>query len=288
MTRAAPTTDPTATVARLERRIRGYGEPRGLVAFSGGVDSSTVLAVAARALGPRSVTAVTAVSPSYPAGELEEAMVVANGIGVAHRVIHTGEVDREAYARNDGERCFHCKTELYATIGRLVGESRAERTVLMAGANADDAGDFRPGLRAGRQQGVRNPLLEEGLGKDDVRAIARLLELPVADKPALACLSSRVAFGIRITSDLLGRIDRAEQAVRDLGFDPVRVRHFGESAVVEVVASEVQRLLSHPALPELRRVLTAMGWQRVDVDLRGYRSGSMNETLSEPIPTKSG
>jgi uncharacterized protein len=288
VTRETTAIDPRAIATRLEQRIGSYGEPRGLVAFSGGVDSSTVLALAARALGPELVTAITAVSPSYPAGELEEAMGVAQGIGVSHRIIHTSEVDREAYARNDGERCFHCKTELYATIGRLVGESRAERTVLMAGANADDAGDFRPGLRAGRQQGVRNPLLEEGLGKDDVRAIARLLELPVADKPALACLSSRVAFGIRITSDLLGRIDRAEQAVRDLGFDPVRVRHFGESATVEVMGSEVERLLAHPELPELRRILQTMGWQRVDVDLRGYRSGSMNETLSEPIPTKSG
>lgn len=267
---------PAELAALVEQRIRSYGGRRGVVAFSGGVDSSTVLALAARALGPTSVTAVTAVSPSYPAGELEQAAAAAARIGVEHRVIETGEVDREAYARNDGDRCFHCKTELYATIKRLALTS--EDRIVLAGANADDTGDFRPGLRAGRERGVRNPLLEEGLSKQQVRAIARVLELPVADKPALACLSSRVAFGVRITPNLLGRIDRAEQAVRALGFEPVRVRHYGDRASIEV--DDVERLLAHPELPGLRAHFEAMGWRRVDVDPHGYRSGSMNATLS--------
>jgi uncharacterized protein len=267
------------TLDRLERRVRSYNARRALVAFSGGVDSAVVLAVAARALGQDSVTGVTAVSPSYPAGELEQAKAVAASLGVRHRVVITGEVEREAYARNDGERCFHCKTELYGTLRRLVAAEPREEAVVMAGANADDAVDFRPGLRAARQQGVRNPLLEEGMGKGDVRAAAGALRLTVADKPALACLSSRVAFGIRITPDLLGRIDRAEQELRDLGFEGVRIRHFGDEAIIEVGEPDVPLLLSHPGLPSLLDRLRAMGWSQVSVDPRGYRMGRMNATL---------
>jgi uncharacterized protein (TIGR00268 family) len=186
------------------------------------VDSSVVLALAARSLGADGVVAVTAVSPSYPAGELEAAATVAADLGVLHRVVHTHEVEREAYARNDAVRCYHCKAELYATLSRVVSSAPAGAVVL-AGANADDLGDVRPGLWAGERAGVRNPLLEEGVGKPAVRAIARALRLTVADKPALACLSSRVELGIRITPGLLHRIDRAEGVVRALGFEIVRV-----------------------------------------------------------------
>jgi uncharacterized protein len=289
VTEMAVRADPSVVVGRLEERIRSYGAPRAIVAFSGGVDSSTVLALAVRALGADSVTGITAISPSYPAGELDHAERVAAAIGVAHRTIETMEVEREAYARNDGERCFHCKTELYATIGRLLRLSGD--AAVLAGANADDVGDFRPGIRAGRQRGVRNPLLEEGLRKDEVRAVARELGLWVADKPALACLSSRVAFGVRITPDLLTRIDQAECLVRDLGFDVVRVRHFGDRASIEV--DDVAGLLAHPDLPSVRARLESMGWRRVDVDLKGYRAGSMNRTLvsdggTVPIKTHRG
>jgi pyridinium-3,5-biscarboxylic acid mononucleotide sulfurtransferase len=263
----------------LDRRIRSYGAARAIVAFSGGVDSAVVLATAARALGAEAVTAVTAVSASYPAGELEQARQVAASLGVKHRAVLTGEVEREAYARNDGERCFHCKTELYATLHRLISERRRPATVVMAGANADDAQDFRPGMRAARQQGIRNPLLEEGLGKEAVRAAARALGLGVADKPALACLSSRVAFGLRIDAGLLGRIDQAEREVRALGFDSVRVRHFGRTATIEVDGTDVSRLLSHPSLHGLLGRLKEMGWSEVTVDPAGYRTGRMNETL---------
>jgi uncharacterized protein len=266
-------------IARLDRRVRSYGAARAVVAFSGGVDSALVLAVAARALGAEAVTAVTAVSASYPAGELEQARTVAAGLGVKHRTVHTGEVQREAYARNDGDRCFHCKMELYATLRRLTAEQRRPATVMMAGANADDARDFRPGLRAARQQGIRNPLLEEGLGKIAVRGAARVLGLGVADKPALACLSSRVAFGVRIDAGLLGRIDRAERAVRGLGFEAVRVRHFGRTASIEVEGGDVSRLLRHPSLDGLLGELKEMGWDEVTVHPDGYRMGRMNETL---------
>jgi uncharacterized protein len=273
----------TDTIHRLERAIESYGTTRAVVAFSGGVDSAVVVAVAARALGHPAVTAVTAVSPSYPAGELDAARQVAGALGVAHRTVQTQEVEREAYARNDAMRCFHCKTELYATLGRLVSEVGGPDMVVMAGANADDEHDFRPGLQAARQQGVRNPLLEEGIGKPLVRAIARWLGLAetVAEKPALACLSSRVAYGIRITPELLARIDRAERAVRGLGFDVVRLRHLGERATIEVPAESVGRLKGHPALQGLLCEIRGMGWREVAIDPHGYRSGRLNALLTE-------
>jgi uncharacterized protein len=279
------TINPRSLACRVEDRICGYARPTALVALSGGVDSSVVLALAARAIGSDAVTAVTAVSPSYPAGELEAAREVAAFVGTPFRVVRTGEVDREAYARNDGRRCFHCKAELYGVLRRLsTGESRGQAAVL-SGANADDQLDVRPGLVAGAGLGVKNPLLEEGIGKHDVRAVARMLHLPVADKPALACLSSRVAFGIRITSNLLGRIDRAEGAVRALGFATVRVRHLGEVASIEVPATDVARLMAHPELPAIEQMLRDLGWSRVEIDPRGYRQGSMNATLirTEPL-----
>lgn len=256
----------------LERRIRSYGD-RAIVAFSGGVDSSVVLAVAARALSTRDVVAVTAISPSYPAGELETAARVAEELGVEHRTVTTHEVEREAYARNDALRCFHCKTELYAVLGRIAAEARAARAVVLSGANADDLADVRPGLRAGERAGVRNPLVDERVGKGTVRAIARALGLRVADKPALACLSSRVQLGLRITPELLARIDRAERAVRALGFDLVRVRHRGDRATVEVPAHELDRLRSHPDLARTVATIRNLGWPDVTVDPRGYRQG---------------
>lgn len=261
-------------VARLERRIAGYGSPTAVVAFSGGVDSAVVTALAARALGSGQVTAVTAVSPSYPAGELASARETVDALSVAHRVVETREVERDAYARNDAMRCYHCKAELYGVLRRIANEARG--SVVLAGANADDRLDVRPGLLAAQQQGVRNPLLEEEVGKAEVRAVAAHLDLVVAGKPALACLSSRVAFGIRITPDLLTRIDRAEQAVRALGFDPARVRHFGDRATIEVAPEEVGRLAAHAELPRLLVALRAFGWTDVQVDPLGYRQGSMN------------
>src|SRR5262249_33703056 len=208
-------------------------------------------------------------------GELEGARAVASEIGVAHRVIETHEVERESYARNDEQRCFHCKTELYTTLGRLASTAGPGVAVL-AGANADDLADVRPGLRAATQHAVRNPLLEEHVRKAEVRAIARQLNLSVAEKPALACLSSRVAFGLRITPKLLSRVDRAEQAVRRLGFDSVRVRHHGAAATIEVPVEDLERLREHVALDGLFGELRALGWDDVSVDPAGYRQGSLN------------
>lgn len=265
-------TDTPITIQALERRIRAYGD-RAIVAFSGGVDSSVVLALAARALTPRAVAAVTAISPSYATGELEAAARVAGDIGVEHRTVTTHEVEREAYARNDALRCFHCKTELYAVLGRIAADARATRAVVLSGANADDLADVRPGLRAGERAGVRNPLVDEGVDKMAVRAIAVALGLRVADKPALACLSSRVQLGIRITPGLLARIDAGEGAVRALGFELVRIRHRGGRATVEVGPHDVRRLLAHPDLPRTLAAIRSLGWHEVTVDPLGYRQG---------------
>jgi pyridinium-3,5-biscarboxylic acid mononucleotide sulfurtransferase len=260
-----------AMIRDLEDRIRGYGD-RALVAFSGGVDSSVVLALAARALGPDRVEAVTAISPSYPAGEMQVAAETASDLGVAHRSVRTHEVEREAYARNDELRCYHCKAELYGVLGRLVRTAIPDTSVL-AGANADDLDEFRPGIWAGERAGIRNPLLEASVGKRTVRSIARALGLRVSDKPALACLSSRVELGIRISPELLARVDEAETLVRALGFDVVRVRHHGASATIEVPGGEVDRLLAHPGRDTALRALEALGWDNVAVDPNGYRPG---------------
>ncbi len=269
MSASAPEVD--ARIRGLEARVRGYAD-RALVAFSGGVDSSVVLAVAARALGPGRVEAVTAVSPSYAAGELERAMETAADLGVVHRSVRTHEVEREAYARNDELRCYHCKAELYGVLGQIARRATPD-TAVLAGANVDDLGEFRPGIRAGEQAGVRNPLLEGGVGKSEVRAIARRLGLRVSDKPALACLSSRVELGIRVTPELLARIDRAEAIVRSLGFGVVRVRHRGSVATIEVPIAEVARLNGHRDLGRTLGAIAALGWDEVLVDEAGYRAG---------------
>jgi uncharacterized protein len=263
---------------RLEDRVRSYRDPRAMVAFSGGVDSAVVLAVAARALGADAVTAATAVSPSYPSGELDDAREIASSLGVGFLALETREVESQAYARNDALRCFHCKTELYSTLRRVAGAT-GPGTVILAGANAEDSDDFRPGLRAADDFGVRSPLLEEGVRKADVRTVARCLRLPVADRPPMACLSSRVAFGVPITPELLARIDGAERRVRALGFDPARVRHRGVAATIEVDPAQVERLRRHPAAGALLSELRAMGWRTVEIDPGGYRAGAMNSTL---------
>jgi uncharacterized protein len=287
-----------AAIDRLQQRILSYETDAAIVALSGGVDSSVVLALSARTLGSAAVLAVTALSPSLPAGELDQARSVATGLGVRHRVIETREVEMEAYARNDLLRCFHCKAHLYGALSQLMSRDAGPRAVLLAGANADDAHDYRPGLLAARHARVKNPLLEEGIGKPMVRMIATHLSLGVADKPAMACLASRVAYSLPITPELLHRIDLAEQAVRALGFSAVRVRHLGDDAVIEVPISDITRLLGHPSFAGATERIGELGWRRVSVDPEGLRSGSLNRAirpapalrraLSQPAPSFGG
>src|ERR1700693_96669 len=263
---------------RVEQRSRSY-RPRGsIVAFSGGVDSSVVLALAVRALGRAAVRAVTALSPSYPDGELELARAATRRLGVCHETVTPHEVEKASYAQTDPLRCLYCKLELYSFLRKLAPLAGSGE-VMLAGANLEDTADFRPGLLADRRYCVRHPLLEERIGKAAVPAMARQLGVAGAKKPALACLSSRVAYGGRITPEILHRIDRAEQLVRARGFPSVRVRHFGTTATIEIPRQDTRRLAADPELPDLLAALERLGWRQVSVDQNGLRSGGMNAAI---------
>lgn len=253
----------------LERQIGSLDSA--IVAFSGGVDSSVVAGVASLSLGDRAL-AVTAVSPALASGELEGARRVADAVGIDHRTIRTAELASPDYRRNDRFRCYHCKTELY---DRLLALADAEGyAAVLSGANADDLGDWRPGLRAAAEHGVRHPLLEAGAGKEQVRVLARTLGIPSAEKPASPCLASRLPYGTEVTAEALSRIDRAERAVRALGFREFRVRHYGLLGRLEVGEQELDRALADSA--RLIAVVRQAGYHRAEISSRPLRSGSLN------------
>lgn len=261
---------------RLTEYIAGFESCA--VAFSAGVDSTVVACAAQQVLGDRAV-AVTAVSASLPGGELESARELAGQIGIRHQVIETDEFANQDYTRNAPDRCYHCKTELYSRLEKLAPELDVE--VLFNGANLDDLGDYRPGMTAAGEHAVRSPLIETGLDKQDVRDLAAYWELPVWNKPASPCLSSRVAYGLEVTPERLARIDAAEQFLRSRGFSPLRVReHPGHLARVEVPLDQVQRLCQQPLLGQLNDYLQELGYKSVTVDKEGFRSGSLNQLVT--------
>jgi uncharacterized protein len=249
-----------------------------LVAFSGGIDSSVVLAAACRALGPDRVMAATGASETYTAEEAATARAFCAALGVEHIVLTTQELASESFASNPPDRCYHCKKELYDKLEALRVKRGAD--ALLDGTHAGDAGDYRPGLRAAREHGVRSPLREAGLGKDDVRALARAWGVPAPDRPANPCLASRIPYGTRITAAALEQVAAGERALRALGFADVRVRHHGPVARVEVAPADLPRLLDADLRKRVSQALHAAGFRWVALDLDGYRMGSLNEALA--------
>jgi pyridinium-3,5-biscarboxylic acid mononucleotide sulfurtransferase len=256
-------------LAELEERLASLRSV--VVAFSGGVDSSLVACLAHRALQDRAL-AVTAVSPALATGELQGAQEVAAAIGIEHELISTDELAREGYVANDRDRCYHCKTELYERLGGLARTRGYDHVV--SGANADDLGDWRPGLRAAAEQRVRHPLVEAGVGKAEVRELAGVLRVPSAEKPASPCLASRLPYGTAVTPAALAQIDRAETALKRRGFRILRVRHYGDVARVELGEDDLGRALEHPSL--VTDAVSRAGYGTVLIDPKPFESGSLN------------
>lgn len=272
MESGAPILDVARCVAALRRRWPSA--PQVAVAFSGGVDSTLLLRLCVEALGPSRVTAVTAVSPSLPEAERAEAALLARAMGVVHRQLATEELADARYRSNDRQRCYHCKAELFGRMRSLAPSEGWD--VLVFGATADDLGDHRPGMQAARDHGIQAPLIDLGLGKAAIRALSASLGLSTADKPAMACLASRIPYGSEVTAQKLAAVERAEGALRALGLRELRVRHHEAVARLEVGAEEWPRAAG-PLRAAIDKAVKAAGFAFVALDLEPFRSGRMND-----------
>ncbi len=265
--------NPNDRIAACREIIRKLGSA--VVGFSGGVDSTLLLRLAAEELGTDNVLAVTGVSPIHPEHERRTARRIAEKLGVELLEVETDEMSDRTFTSNPPDRCYHCKLAIFGQMKQIADERGL--AVVVSGANADDTGDYRPGLRAEEELGIRRPLLEAGLGKEDIRAASRMLGLETADKPSSACLASRVPYGDEITPEKLARIEKAEAVLRDMGFQQCRLRDHGKIARIEVPPDQIDRAF------ELRGDIVAavklLGYSYVTLDLEGFRSGSLNETL---------
>ncbi len=261
----------------LKKSLKKMGKV--LIAFSGGVDSSFLVKVALDALGKENVLAVTADSETYPRTELKEASHLARNLGLdgRHRIIHTSELKMKKFRENPAERCYYCKYELFSKLKRMARENKI--SYVLDGSNYSDRDDFRPGRKAINQLGVRSPLLESELTKEEIRDLSRKLKLPTWNKPAYACLSSRIPYGDDITPEKLNRIEKAETFLRSLGFGQLRVRHHDKIARIELDSKGFSRFAEEKVRQKVHRKLKGMGFTYVTIDLLGYRTGSMNEVL---------
>jgi len=244
------------------------------VAFSGGVDSTLVAVAAHRVLGPKAL-AITAVSPALAKRELEETVSLAARFGFPHRIIHTNEMEREGYVANSPQRCYFCKTELYSQLTELADQESIKWVV--NGANTDDIGDYRPGMVAASEHRVRSPMVEVGLTKADVRVIAKILDIPIWDKPAQPCLSSRIPYGTPVTVENLSKVEQAEDYLRGLGLREVRTRHHDRLCRIEVGEDEMD--FAFERRKEIVSAIKKIGYLWVSIDMSGLRSGSLNDQL---------
>lgn len=271
---ATLTPDLAAKYEKLQTLVRDLESV--LVAYSGGVDSALLLKVTHDVLGDRCLGAL-AISPAYDDEETQAALAVARQMGIAVVTVETNEMNNPAYVANGPDRCFHCKNELFTELTPLAEQHHLAH--IAYGINRDDLGDYRPGQRAAREWQVCGPLLDAGLGKSEIRALAQYLHVPVWNKPALACYSSRIPYGAPVTVEALTRIGRAERLVRSLGFARVRVRHHDRVARIEVDPDDLPRIVAPETREAIDRGLREIGYLYVTLDLRGYRTGSLNEAL---------
>lgn len=251
-----------------------------IIAFSGGVDSTFLSKVCFDVLND-SAMAVTATSSTYPEREFKEAIELAKDIGIKHKIIHSEELDIKGFKENPINRCYYCKSELYSKLKRVAVEEGFKH--IIDGTNADDIGDFRPGRKAAKELGVKSPLLECGFTKQDIRDMSKKLGLPTWDKPAYACLSSRFPYGEEITNKKLKMVEKSEEYLLSLGFTGFRVRHHGDIARIELKQDQIDKMLNHKIREEVSKKLKEIGFKYVSLDLEGYRTGSMNEAVSELI-----
>jgi len=281
-----PDTIPTATLSaksrRLEEQLSDLG--RVLVAYSGGVDSAFLAWAAHQALG-ENMLAVLADSPSLARSQMLDAFAFAEEQSIPLAIIQTAEMERADYRKNDAARCFHCKDELFTVMEEF--RSQHGFDVIAYGVNADDQGDYRPGQQAARQHGVAAPLLDAGLTKNEIRELARAAGLRIWDKPASACLSSRIEYGRSVTPEALQVVEQGEEALRQMGFRQFRVRHHGDIVRIEIARDELPRALSSEMAADFTRIFKALGFSYVTLDLEGFRSGSMNAVLPLHTLTKS-